>query len=76
MAEIDFYSHLQIIIIVTPLISVKVHLQLLTTNFFSAGSLIGLFIHLKTGRNYFNAVVQGIFEGVLFDEYPQKPYVY
>jgi len=27
MAEIDFYSHLQIIIIVTPLISVKVHLQ-------------------------------------------------
>jgi hypothetical protein len=45
------------------LISVKVHLQSLTTNFFSAGSLIGLFIHLKTGRNYFNAVVQGVFEG-------------
>jgi len=26
MAEIDFISHLQIIIVVTPLISVKVHL--------------------------------------------------
>jgi len=28
MAGIDFLSHLQIIIIVTPLIPVKVHLQL------------------------------------------------